>query len=258
MRPGPAGNRVIMEPGELTPRTAAPFRHLVAQAFDETEVAVVTGGVEVSAHFAALPWDTFLFTGGTNTGRRILEAAAPTSRRSSWNSAVSVRRSCCPTRTSARRPRRSRRGRLGNAGQICLSVDYALVPEDRLEEFLAAALVAAVDVYPTVQGNRDYSAMIDERAYDRILSLVDEARARVLQPPPHAGEELDRARRQVPLTVVVNPPRPPSRRQRQPWWRGPEGNRPGQRDPPVTGTDEKRAETCPRKGGSRIPGLAGP
>ncbi|MBM9506580.1 aldehyde dehydrogenase family protein [Actinacidiphila acididurans] len=203
-----AGNRVIMKPSELTPRTAALFRHLVAQAFDETEVAVVTGGVEVSAHFAALPWDKFLFTGGTDTGRRILEAAAP-----HLTPVILELGGKCPAIVLPDADIRATaaqiaQGRLGNAGQICLSVDYALVPEDRLEEFLAAALEAAVDVYPTVQGNRDYSAMIDERAYDRILSLIDDARAsgaRVLQPAAHAGEELDRARRQVPLTVVVNP-----------------------------------------------------
>ncbi|MFJ6394073.1 aldehyde dehydrogenase family protein [Streptomyces sp. NPDC091972] len=203
-----AGNRVIMKPSELTPRTAALFRELVQNAFDERELAVVTGGVEASAHFAALPWDKFLFTGGTATGRRILEAAAP-----NLTPVILELGGKCPAIVLPDADIRAVagqivQGRLGNSGQICLSVDYALVPEEHLETFLDAALDAAVRTYPTVQGNRDYSAMISVPAYERILALVDEARAsgaRVLQPPVHAAEAPSAERRQLPLTIVVNP-----------------------------------------------------
>ncbi len=206
-----AGNRVIMKPSELTPRTAALFQHLVAAAFDESEVAVVTGGVEISAHFAALPWDKFLFTGGTSTGKKILQAAAPNLTPVILELGGKCPALVLPDADVASVGGQIAQGRLGNAGQICLSVDYALVPQDRLEEFLAAALDAASKIFPTVQGNRDYSAMITDRAYDRILELIADARgsgARVLNSDTAAP--LDRRTRQVPLTIVVNP-RPGSR-----------------------------------------------
>jgi coniferyl-aldehyde dehydrogenase len=203
-----AGNSVMIKPSELTPRTAALFQQLVAAVFDETEVAVVTGDVSISSHFAALPWDKFLFTGGTNTGKRILAAAAP-----NLTPVILELGGKCPAFVLPDADikvvgRQIAQGRLGNSGQICLSVDYALVPEARLEEFLESALATAVDVYPTVQGNRDYSSMIDERAYDRILELRPGARGAGAGVPPrgaHAGEKPDPRNRQVPLTIVVNP-----------------------------------------------------
>src|ERR1700680_4725303 len=70
-----AGNRVMIKPSELTPRTTTLSQQLVARYFDETEMAVVSGGPDISAHFAGLPWDKFVFTGGTEVGRKILAAA---------------------------------------------------------------------------------------------------------------------------------------------------------------------------------------
>jgi coniferyl-aldehyde dehydrogenase len=203
-----AGNRVIMKPSELTPHTAALFQQLVSAAFDESEVAVVTGGVEISAHFAALPWDKFLFTGGTDTGKRILAAAALNLTPVILELGGKCPALVLPDADIQVTGGQIAQGRLGNAGQICLSVDYALVPEDRLEEFLDSALATATRIFPTVQDNRDYSSMITDRAYDRVLDLIGDARAsgaRVLQPTEAAAEPLDRGTRQVPLTIVVNP-----------------------------------------------------
>jgi coniferyl-aldehyde dehydrogenase len=200
-----AGNRVIMKPSELTPRTAALFQQLVAAAFDESEVAVVTGGVDVSTHFAALPWDKFLFTGGTNTGKRILEAAAPNLTPVILELGGKCPAFVLPDADISAVAGQIAQARLGNAGQICLSVDYALVPEERLEEFLTAAIAKAEGIFPTVQGNRDYSAMITQQAYDRVLELIADARRRgerLLQP---TSEALDHTTRQIPLTIVVNP-----------------------------------------------------
>jgi coniferyl-aldehyde dehydrogenase len=203
-----AGNSVIMKPSELTPRTAALFQELVADAFDESQVAVVTGGVGISTHFAALAWDKFLFTGGTDTGKRILEAAAPNLTPVILELGGKCPALVLPDADIASVGAQVAQGRLGNAGQICLSVDYALIPQNRLEEFLDAALAGATDVFPTVQGNPDYSSMITDRAYDRVLEIIDDARtsgARILRPAAVAAEPLERRTRQIPLTIVVNP-----------------------------------------------------
>ena len=42
-----AGNRVVLKPSELTPRTSELFKEMVASAFAPNEFAVVTGGREV-------------------------------------------------------------------------------------------------------------------------------------------------------------------------------------------------------------------
>ena len=62
-----AGNRALLKPSEFVPETAALFAEIVPKYFPEDEVAVVTGGAEISQKFAALPFDHLLFTGSTNS-----------------------------------------------------------------------------------------------------------------------------------------------------------------------------------------------
>src|SRR5688500_13907377 len=46
-----AGNRAMVKPSELTPAFSELLRKLISDRFDEAEVAVVTGGVEVGQAF---------------------------------------------------------------------------------------------------------------------------------------------------------------------------------------------------------------
>src|SRR5450432_3177556 len=52
-----AGNRVMLKPSELTPRTSALLEHLVAQHFAVDEFTVVNGGADIGQAFSALPFD---------------------------------------------------------------------------------------------------------------------------------------------------------------------------------------------------------
>ena len=49
---------------------------LIADSFDETELATVSGGPEVGAAFSALPFDHLCFTGSAAIGKRVMKAAA--------------------------------------------------------------------------------------------------------------------------------------------------------------------------------------
>ena len=72
-----AGNRVMVKISEYTPKAAALLQKLAKKYVSETTFAVITGAADVSAHFSALNWDKFVFTGGSETGKKILAAAAP-------------------------------------------------------------------------------------------------------------------------------------------------------------------------------------
>ena len=71
-----AGNRVMIKPSEFTPHTSELTRELIGRYFDRSEIAVMTGGPEVGAAFASLPFDHLLFTGATSIGRMVMRAAA--------------------------------------------------------------------------------------------------------------------------------------------------------------------------------------
>ena len=71
-----AGNRAMVKPSEMTPATSALLKKMLAGAFDEEEIAVVTGGPEVGQAFASLAFDHIIFTGATSIGRQVMGAAA--------------------------------------------------------------------------------------------------------------------------------------------------------------------------------------
>src|SRR5690606_41675198 len=57
-----AGNRAVLKPSEIVPRTAALLAELIDRQFDPLELAIITGGVEVGQAFASQPFNHLVFT----------------------------------------------------------------------------------------------------------------------------------------------------------------------------------------------------
>ena len=203
-----AGNRVMIKPSEFTPQTSELTRELIGRYFDRSEIAVMTGGPEVGAAFASLPFDHLLFTGATAIGRMVMRAAAenltPVTLELGGKSPVIVSASADIEDTAGKIVT----GKGQNAGQLCIAPDYAFVPESRLEVFLESCRKNFVAQYPTTVLNPDYNAMINERHYDRVLGYIEEARAagaRIIELNPGREDFSDRVRHKIPLHIVVNP-----------------------------------------------------
>ena len=71
-----AGNRVMLKPSELTPRTGEFMAELLAGLFPSEKVATVLGGADIGAAFSRLPFDHLFYTGSTAVGRLVMQAAA--------------------------------------------------------------------------------------------------------------------------------------------------------------------------------------
>jgi coniferyl-aldehyde dehydrogenase len=203
-----AGNRAMIKPSEYTPATSALMQELFAGAFDATEIAVFTGGPDVGAAFSALPFDHLLFTGATSVAHHVMRAAAenlvPVTLELGGKSPVIVSRSAALDEAADR----IAMGKLMNAGQICLAPDHVFVPRDRQTEFVGAVKRATGEMYPTIAGNPDYTAVINDRHAARLRGYVDEARQRgvevieVMQTPENLAPE----DRRMPLTLLLDPP----------------------------------------------------
>ncbi|MDB5363715.1 MAG: coniferyl aldehyde dehydrogenase [Rhodospirillales bacterium] len=197
-----AGNRVMLKPSELTPRTAELLKTLLGELFAEDRVAVVTGGPDVAAQFSTLAFDHLLFTGGARIGRQVMAAAAahltPVTLELGGKSPVVL----CRDYPLKRAARTIAIGKFFNAGQTCVAPDYALVPTDLAYAFAEAVIEAAAELYPTIAGNADYTSIIADRQYQRLIGMIADARqggARVLQRPDDgaAGE------RKIVPTVLI-------------------------------------------------------
>ncbi len=170
-----AGNRVMLKLSESTPATGALLKRLFAEAFPEDLVAVVLGEADVGMAFSRLPFDHLLFTGATSIGRHVMRAAAenltPVTLELGGKSPAIVSHDV-PLEHAAER---IAFGKTLNAGQTCIAPDYVLVPEDRLAGFVEAYRQAVKRFYPTLADNPDYTAIINQRQFDRLMRYQEDA-----------------------------------------------------------------------------------
>ena len=202
-----AGNRAMLKPSEFSPKTSELIGGLVQENFPEAQVAVVTGGSDVGAAFAALPFDHLVFTGSTAIGRAVMRAASanlvPVTLELGGKSPAIVDQHYSPLRAA----RSIAYGKLSNAGQTCIAPDYALVHESQLDAFVAAFEVAVQTAYPSGAADAAYSAIINQRHYDRLTTLIEDARrkgVKVLQiGAASASGKGTAAGRKLPPTLII-------------------------------------------------------
>ncbi len=199
-----AGNRAMVKMSEFTPRTGELLAELSSRRFDDDVVAIVRGDATVGAAFARLPFDHLLFTGSTRVGHEIMRSAAdnltPVTLELGGKSPAIVGPDY-PLRKAAER---IVVGKLMNAGQTCIAPDYALVPEGRVEEFLTEARAVVARCYPSPAGNADYSSIINEHHYGRLLACIDDARERGARIEPLAQGADDRASRKLAPVAMLD------------------------------------------------------
>lgn len=198
-----AGNRAIIKPSEQTPRFSALLLTAITSTFREEEVAVVTGGPDVAADFTRLPFDHLVFTGSTSIGRKVADAAAehmtPLTLELGGKSPTII----CPSGSMTKAVKAIAYGKFVNAGQTCIAPDYVMVPRERAVEFAEQVLAEAKRAYPDVGG--DYTSMISDRSFDRMVAAIAEAEiggAKVLRHPTPS----DREKRILPPIVVLDAP----------------------------------------------------
>jgi coniferyl-aldehyde dehydrogenase len=202
-----AGNRVMLKPSEITPRTAELMKELMAQIFLPEKVFVATGGPEVGSAFTKLPLDHLLFTGSTALGRVVMEQAAknltPVTLELGGKSPALV----APGADLARAADHIAAGKFFNAGQTCVAPDFVLVQRGDRDRFVSEISKRINRFYPTIAANPDYTAIVSPNHYGRLVGLVEDAKnkgANILVINP-AGENLLPDRKKIAPTLVLDP-----------------------------------------------------
>lgn len=202
-----AGNRAMVKTSEFTPRVAALFEAVAPRYFAIEELAFVSGGADVGKAFAELPFDHLLFTGATAIGKHILHAAAdnltPVTLELGGKSPVIVGQSA----DIAQATERVTLGKMLNAGQICLAPDYMLVSAEQEAAVVDGLRAAASAMYPNLLANPDYTAIVNDRHFERLTALLDDARAKgaTVQAVNPAGEDFSASNgRKMPLHIITN------------------------------------------------------
>jgi coniferyl-aldehyde dehydrogenase len=182
-----AGNRVMLKPSELAPATTAFLKQLVQDLYTEDQVSIVTGGPDVGAAFASLPFDHLAFTGSTSVGRLVMKKAAenlvPVTLELGGKSPAVIG----PDANIETAAMRVAYGKLANAGQTCIAPDYVLVPDEHAETFLDAYGNAVAKLHPDGIGSDNYTSIISMRHLNRLRDLISDAKkrgARVIEVAP--------------------------------------------------------------------------
>jgi coniferyl-aldehyde dehydrogenase len=201
-----AGNRVIVKPSDYTPACGELLRDMIAATFDPEVVTVAVGGLELAQTFPTLPWDHLLYTGSPNIGRVIMRAAAE----NLTPVTLELGGKCPAVLLDDAIEMKSIANVLGTKmiknGQMCISVDYCLVPRDRMQDFVRMAREYVRENLPTYSRSGDCTGIITERHFDRIVELREQARDAGYEVIElEEGGVTDPATRRIPLALVLDP-----------------------------------------------------
>ena len=203
-----AGNRAMIKPSELTPATSSIIDKMFKDFFDEAEAVVYVGNSEVGAAFSSLPFDHLIFTGGTEIAKHVMRAASdnlvPLTLELGGKSPVIISKSANISKTA----NRVMIGKTMNAGQICLAPDYALIPKEKINDFVRESKTAISNMYPHIKENEDYTSIINEKHYDRIQDYLEDAKSKgadVVEINPNNEDFTQQQYFKIPPTLVLNP-----------------------------------------------------
>ncbi|MCP3098002.1 aldehyde dehydrogenase family protein [Myxococcus sp. K15C18031901] len=195
-----AGCTAVLKPSELAPATSAVLAKLVNEAFPPEVVSVVEGDANASQALLAERWDLIFFTGGTQVGRVVAEAAAkhltPTVLELGGKSPCIIDRSADLEVTA----RRIAWGKYVNAGQTCIAPDYVLIPPDLKARFTALVQKSVQEFYgKDPRASSDYGRIISTRHFERISALAKDGQVAF-------GGERDADSRYFAPTVITDVP----------------------------------------------------
>jgi len=94
-----------------------------------------------------------------------------------------------------------------NAGQVCLTPDYVLLPKELEEQFVSAAKTAVASMYPELKNNPDYISIINETHFSRLKHWLADAEskgAEVIELNPSSEDLSDVVTRRFAPTLLLN------------------------------------------------------
>jgi coniferyl-aldehyde dehydrogenase len=198
-----AGNRVMIKMSENSNHLAFLLKKLSPQYLPPDKLAFFEDGEGCGPAFTSLPFNHIFFTGSSATAKSVIANAAcnltPVTLELGGKSPCVV----APDFSIRSAAQRIMWAKMLNAGQICTNVDYLFLPEDKVEEFIHEARIW-LNVHQPDINNGDYTAIIDQRSYERIEATVMDAwdkGARIID--IYHGPAADVGRRIMPPRLMV-------------------------------------------------------
>lgn len=201
-----AGNRCMVKMSENSRHLAKLLIEKMPAYFPPEKLAFFdeTGGVGIE--FSKLKFDHILFTGSGTTGRAVMAAAAQNLCPVTLELGGKAPALLCDDFPLRKAVERITFFKYFNAGQICTTADHVFVPQAKVAAFVEAAKAVVSSRYASLD-TKDYTSVIDERAFNRITRAMEEAQARgATLVQLIAGKKWDAATHKIAPHIVLNAP----------------------------------------------------
>ncbi len=195
-----AGNRVVLKPSEHSAATSNILATIIAKVFEPLHAKVVIGDQEVVQKLLQFNWNFIFFTGSTEVGKIIQQAAAKNLTPSVLE--LGGKNPCIVDETADidLSAKRIAWGKFINAGQTCIAPDYILVQQKVKGKLIEAITKHLKQFYQNLNPeSEDYAHIINEKHFNRLTNYL--ADLKVLY-----GGQHDETYRFIAPTLVDEPP----------------------------------------------------
>ena len=200
-----AGNCCMVKLTDLCPATASVAAKIVKQAFEESDVALFEGGVDVATALLELPFSHIFFTGSTRVGKLVMAAAAKNlatvTLELGGKSPVIVDDGTDVTTVAADLAA----AKQFNGGQACISPDYVFIKEQQKGALIEAFRAKVKQNLYRDDGSikkESIAQIVNEQNFARIRKLFDDAVAKSAKVA--VGGTLEQADRTIHPTLLTD------------------------------------------------------
>jgi acyl-CoA reductase-like NAD-dependent aldehyde dehydrogenase len=203
-----AGNTMVLKPSPFTPLATLKIAELVKDIVPPGVLNVISGGDELGPLMTAHSgFDKISFTGSTQTGRKVMESAAPTLKRVTLELGGNDPAIVLPDVNVEEVAEKLFWAAFTNNGQICIATKRMYVHKD-IYEPLRDAIVAyakTVKVGDGAEQGTQIGPINNQAQYARVLELIQDAKDKGYT-FLIGGEIADVPGYFVPITILDNPP----------------------------------------------------
>ncbi len=200
-----AGNCCMVKLTDLCPATASIAARIIRKAFDEQEVALFEGGVDVATALLELPFNHIFFTGSTRVGKVVMAAAAKhlatVTLELGGKSPVIVDEDADLQKVAGDLAA----AKQFNGGQACISPDYVFIRAQQkdalIEEFQSKVKLNLYSDDGKLR-KENIAQIVNDQNFARVKRLFDDAIAKGARVA--VGGILEEADRTIHPTILTN------------------------------------------------------
>ena len=171
-----AGNSILIKPSEITSETSYVIKDIIEETFDEKEVSVVLGGVDLAKEILKLKFNHILFIGSPTIGSEVMKSASfhlsSVTLELGGKSPTIIDKNCDLKKAA----KRVVWAKLINNGQVCIAPDYILIHEEIKNKFVKYVINSIKKLYgDNINNSQSYCRIVNNNHFKRLKNLIDDS-----------------------------------------------------------------------------------